>query len=250
MSISFTTRALAAAIALAAGSAQATTLQTTASGNSSMLLAVWDNVRDVSYVRDLGINYLDFLPPEASVRPGPSLRVFATTALFASTFAGSQAANINWGVAGGERVGVANLAITRRIGETPTPTNTSALASIGGNIDNVVNDANLNVTPAGFVSFATDAATMATPRAVNDGDLLGAAVFAGVWFGGIGEYLAFHNYRGSTLGNFQAGTTQTYNALFHLAADGTLSYVPVPAAVWLLGSALVGMAGVARRRAD
>ena len=48
-----------------------------------------------------------------------------------------------------------------------------------------------------------------------------------------------------------AGTFQA--ASFTLAANGQLSYIvppaiPVPAAVWLLGSALVGLVGVARRR--
>jgi hypothetical protein len=49
---------------------------------------------------------------------------------------------------------------------------------------------------------------------------------------------------------------QTLLGSWTLASNGTLSYVgdvggpqvPVPAAVWLLGSALVGMAGIGRRR--
>jgi hypothetical protein len=35
---------------------------------------------------------------------------------------------------------------------------------------------------------------------------------------------------------------------FHPAFDGTLTKVPVPAAVWLMGSGLVGLVGVGRRR--
>ena len=35
---------------------------------------------------------------------------------------------------------------------------------------------------------------------------------------------------------------------FHPAFSGNLTYVPVPAAVWLMGSGLLGLVGVARRR--
>ena len=35
---------------------------------------------------------------------------------------------------------------------------------------------------------------------------------------------------------------------FHPAFSGTLTQVPVPAAVWLMGSGLLGLVGVARRR--
>jgi hypothetical protein len=240
--MNFTTKALVAAIALAGASSAHATLQLSSSGNGSIVLAVWDDVRQVSYVRDLGINYNDFLPAVQA------LRTFATDDLFTQTFGESVQGNIRWGVAGGERSGQANLAITRRVGEGPVATNNNALNAIGANMDTVMNSANVNLA-AGFTSYATDSTLFNIGRSVNSGRFLGGAAFAGTWFGGIGEHLAFHNYRGHATSNTLAGTTQTYNALFTLTADGTLHYVPVPAAVWLLGSALVGMAGVARRRA-
>ena len=38
--------------------------------------------------------------------------------------------------------------------------------------------------------------------------------------------------------------------VWDLALDGTLTFtaVPIPGAVWLFGSAMIGVAGVARRR--
>ena len=39
-----------------------------------------------------------------------------------------------------------------------------------------------------------------------------------------------------------------FNAAFNLTAPGLVSAVPVPAAVWLFGSGLLGLVGVARRR--
>jgi len=46
---------------------------------------------------------------------------------------------------------------------------------------------------------------------------------------------------------FDLGQTQTQ--FWTLTEDGQLAFVPLPAGVWLLGSALLGLAGVARRRA-
>jgi hypothetical protein len=56
----------------------------------------------------------------------------------------------------------------------------------------------------------------------------------------------------------QLGLARVYKGVdFTLSADGTLSsasvgvpQVPVPAAVWLLGSALVGLAGIRRRKVE
>ena len=39
-----------------------------------------------------------------------------------------------------------------------------------------------------------------------------------------------------------------FNAAFNLTAPGLVSAVPVPAAVWLFGSGLLGLVGVARRK--
>lgn len=39
-----------------------------------------------------------------------------------------------------------------------------------------------------------------------------------------------------------------FNAAFNLSAPGLVSAVPVPAAAWLLGSGLLGLVGVARRK--
>ncbi len=62
------------------------------------------------------------------------------------------------------------------------------------------------------------------------------------------------NLYAATGDGVKAGTGQLYSAgLIEMTADGTLeavaaSPVPLPAAVWLLGSGLLGLAGVGRRR--
>ncbi len=60
-------------------------------------------------------------------------------------------------------------------------------------------------------------------------------------------------YQGNS--SFFGGVVNTDLAAWRLDADGTLTYnvpvsaVPVPAAVWLFGSGLLGLVGVARRKA-
>ncbi len=67
-----------------------------------------------------------------------------------------------------------------------------------------------------------------------------------------------HFYLITTGTGGQLGLARVYKGVdFTLGLDGTLSsasvggpQVPVPAAVWLLGSALVGLAGVRRRKVE
>jgi len=47
---------------------------------------------------------------------------------------------------------------------------------------------------------------------------------------------------------FTGGFSGKGNAKYSLHLEGTISAVPVPAAIWLFGAGLLGLAGVARRR--
>ncbi|HAZ60834.1 MAG TPA: hypothetical protein DCY89_04580 [Gammaproteobacteria bacterium] len=258
MNSSLTLKALAVAVAFAAGTAPAaaqTTFFNHTTGNSSMILAVWDDVRDVSYVRDLGIRYNDFLP---TVQP---LRSFATSAMFGETFLGqgtgpvwsvaSNLANLQWAVFGGETVAPANIALTRAL-TSPLPAVGGATNTLIGNTlgaaFGIINQGRLLDVNA--TSFRSGPDRNGIEHSVNDERLLGAQTLFGVYAGSIGENMAFVNYLGSiTVTPAAQPRPVFYNAFMRLDGDGTLHYVPVPAAVWLLGSALVGMAGVARRRA-
>lgn len=77
--------------------------------------------------------------------------------------------------------------------------------------------------------------------------------------GRVGDELFFYNAHNQTLDFFfdpphNDAEMTLFAGVWQLDADGTLTYgalgapVPVPAAVWLLGSALIGLVGVARRR--
>ena len=114
-------------------------------------------------------------------------------------------------------------------------TATGAVTSIG--TCTVANDANLCFTiGAGQIAGAIDFAWQTTTgiRVVN------------VWnVNGDGSLTT------SGVPGMENGPFPNYNAAFNLSAPGLytpVAPVPIPAAVWLLGSGLLGLVGVARRR--
>ncbi len=66
-----------------------------------------------------------------------------------------------------------------------------------------------------------------------------------------GQFLGDLNYTGGSLkGNLTAGRIEgTFDSAGIVAKLGSVTVVPVPAAVWLFGSGLIGLIGVARRKA-
>ena len=81
----------------------------------------------------------------------------------------------------------------------------------------------------------------------NEPNLLGNGLVASVDLGVDATFFATQSGFFSGVNNFEYDT-------WRLDTDGTLSYgvsaVPVPAAVWLFGSGLIGLVGVARRKSN
>jgi hypothetical protein len=80
----------------------------------------------------------------------------------------------------------------------------------------------------------------------TESNLYGNSVVGGIPLGASADFIR------SGYGFF-SGLTQTTLESWNLSANGALTYgavsaVPVPAAVWLFGSGLMGLVGVARRR--
>ena len=129
--------------------------------------------------------------------------------------------------------------------DTPT-TNPQTVRNSEGNFQAFVNNAN-----SGVFASATEGVTENWVANIPDGDnsqydnnlLFGNGYVTGSELGSASIFY-------STFAGFSPDTTVTELGLWNLSGEGTLSYspVPVPAAVWLFGSGLLGLVGVARRR--
>jgi hypothetical protein len=265
---------LAAAIAFAAAGSANAAIILSDTGNSSLVLSVWDNVAQESYIRDLGYNMLDFIP--SAVTPATGLTInFSADPVFSSLFGNNNAADIFWNVTAADAAGTGATA-GRQILSTATLNAEASSFSISNT--GVTNAANMFTT---FFNNAntqpspdsTTCATSASCYSTDAGDLqyTGDSSWGPNWAalsgtlnnaGNLGSSLGFYSFTtNSGLGFSQADKARFENAFgrasFTLAANGSMIYsiagevpsaVPVPAAIWLMGSGLLGLVGVARRR--
>lgn len=257
MKIASASLALSAAFS---GSASAA-LVDSVGGNSSLFLTAWND--SVSYTRDLGTTLNGFL---ASFANTAGASVFAGDALFTSTFAGSTTP-INWNIVAGDQTYTANSDAARLLA-------TGAYgATVTGN-RNGVQTANLGinneVAAMNAAGCSSSLSCTVAHGATGDGSLpaWGTKVNGGTTFNTTGvlgttAQLGFYlltalNANNASLttsvtpSTFSAQGTQSF---WTLGSDGAATWnvaapaaVPVPAAVWLLGSGLMGLVGVARRK--
>lgn len=277
----FKLKALTAAVALGIAGQASAALDLPSTGNGELFLTVWDTVTGESYIRGLDIRINDFMVTEApnssngTIRdPEAGMRLDATTnaifagdTLFASTFGNNTAANLKWNiVAGDENANPDALFPTHinRLVTTSTATDPSQISLTGSGLDGALARVGQHATYANLYNgcdvnsscVSTDTAEASNGNNSIWGDSfgsIGSVKTAGAGFGSL-----FFYYIGHTS---QAGVTQIpktlfansqYTATWTLTSDGSVAYnlqaVPIPAAVWLFGSALVGLVGVARRR--
>jgi hypothetical protein len=122
-------------------------------------------------------------------------------------------------------------------------------------MDSYISNANGQMDDSNNVAHFTQAANADSGYfGEEQDDWFGNASFLAT--GSLDEALAF--YHVTNTGALFGGATDPVQVtrqegLWTLAANGELRYevgavVPVPAAVWLLGSAMIGLVGVSRRR--
>lgn len=228
-------------------------------GNGEALFEAFDEVNGVSYALDLGVRYNDLVSGAAF--NGQSFTVDL------SVFGGSVSSNVSWqlAVGSGNKRNATNTAAdfskygfitsadagyTSLLANQNTGTISSVLNALdqiksltGNNVgSNAANTAVTEASPFGAKyypgSFTT--AQIGTTFGIDTaGDIAGETL--NLWNYGFGTSSStkFANLLGSiTL----AGNKLTFNA------PTTTPEVPVPGAAWLMGSALLGLGGVARRR--
>ncbi len=270
----FTMKLIAAAAALvAAGAASAGTAINLPATGSDLVLTVWDNTLQpagqalpgVALTIDTGITYSQLGVGSAFVTTNhlTDLLSASDTALIASVF-GSDA-SASYGLISAEQLALNNWVYTSAASATlnPSPNNTglnnAGLTAFTSYLTAVNNAGGAPYQANGQGTAATNGGNFMANQFIPDFlNVRGAAL-------GSNSYLwnstATHSgvnaskattiqYAGSGL---PAGVTGSY---FSLSSAGVLTYtygggvsaVPIPAAVWLMGSGLVGLLGVGRRR--
>ncbi len=256
---------VAAAMAVASAAPASAALAPASSGDGSLFLTVWNST--VSYTRDLGTTLSGFLSSVAG-----TTTTFAGDALFASTF-GTNPTGFNWNIVAGDQTLLAGSEPTRLLttgaygltltASSPSVTR-SGVVSAGGSISNFTNALNS--------SFGCNTAASCTAAAGSGVGYGGDASWANnignsvpgtlsntsTAFGDAGK-LGFYFFNSQATSSLTQANRSTFNidpstrGYWTLASNGDavwtgVSAVPVPAAVWLLGSGLMGMVGIGRRK--
>jgi len=265
-------KALAAAVALVAGGALMSSAHArisddgfgggiaTGDGSGDLFFSIIDEARNESLALDLGLTANDF-------RDG-AIGFSVTDPALASFIAGSpDAGNMRWNIGAlsnkADPTSVADFGFltTNRdpINPANAPQDISTLTAAMGNAANFIAalnfwgieapdgpdiDQDTASTSVGSVLVDNPAAT-----AFHNGGLWGNS-FGGSFTGGfsnegnIDDALAM-----SFVATGNSAMITAFSGVWKLDPEtGTVSFVPIPAAVWLFGSAAVALAGIARRR--
>jgi hypothetical protein len=261
----------AVATALGLGATSAFALGVPNTNSSNLILVVENLTTQATYALDTGIA-INTVLPTANVVKGTILgttmpqisQTIAPSAALTAFLASNPASGDSWTLEGGQyngagvnlstnansnAVGAAKMIFASAIGTT----NNQVVANFNlGNLTTFQNGINTDITTGGVLNALTTAAeTSGTglygANAQTKYSLIGASDMSSV--GTAAQFFGF-------TGNAVAGTLNSYIlGSATLAADGTLAInpgspapVPLPAAVWLFGSGLMGLVGVSRRR--
>ena len=260
--------AIAGALSLGASGAFAMGLPNT--NNSDLILVVDNTTTNAFYALDTGIALNTILPSTGFVSgavlngtafAGLNQTIGASSGL--QTFlATNPASGDGWTLEGSQFLGSATNTVDKVTGQalavwtsqagTTTPATNAGfkvanLNTYGGNF-------NTDVSPGGGLAALGGATEITNGTGFTSLQASKYAVFGGADLSAVGG--PAQTLFGFT-GNGGTGTLQSYTlGTATLAANGTLTFagngggapVPLPAAVWLLGSGLMGLVGVSRRR--
>jgi len=267
--MSFKLKFTVAALALmAAGASNAALTQqgsgtgTTGSGSSVIVWA--ENTTTGSwYARDTGYLLNSFLPNSVTTAAGDggvtgTITTAGTTFSLAadsnfSTWYGSQVGTVVWSLWGGDGQASAGTSNLSRLLIAASYNPSTVTAPVNSGIRNAVSTAQ-GVKGLMDQGFSATQATGSNAPSMFAGNGIGQTASTNTVGNAAGLYY-FATTQG-TLANNTAATMTSYGAATAtLLADGSFTYsadgqsaVPLPAAAWLLGSGLMGMGAMVRRR--
>ena len=268
----FQLKALAAAAILASALPAQAATDTALSGNSSLILAVYDTTANISALFDLGKNYSDFNVSGASfansgvTTPGTSFSWNLTSGDYAAAWSlfntTATLPNIKYAVVAQDNSGLVSVAGNRGLissysatGASPT---TGQLGTIAGNFDSYVlgNGLGSNVTYENHSlvangSSVSSAGSSYAPNYFGSGKNFNLGNTAA---GAIGSDLGVFQYTNATSTFAAPGLTFFGNgAKFNLASNGSLIYSTTVAAIpeadtWAMMMLGLGFMGFVARR--
>lgn len=266
---------IAAAVAMVSATGAANAALTLGStGNGSLALFAYNTVTRDYYIRDMGFLMNDFLPsgvttlsgdggvtgtrtPEAGLMLDGSNTPNFSDASFATWLSTQNAADIRWSMNAVDSTGSNAATNVKRAIVTSANPNETAL---NGQVDQFVASGNAGGLATLFGDVAGVSMTgTAAPDAFDTNFGLGGDGLASLNQSASLFYFARSTGTGSTTtqstrvqyGNSMGFATVTLEAdgdFVYSLAGGPVSAVPIPAAAWLLGSGLLGLGGMARRR--
>jgi hypothetical protein len=248
---------VAAAVALAiSGGASAAILAPTTAGGGELFVSVWDQDGTQSYHMDLGMTVSNFL-----ANPAQSLSYnLAADANYSNIM--SATGNVYYSVTAGDisfaDVNTYGLLLTSSEGASAVSgafPNEAGFISPGATriADHALNlnaDAGDNANGAANNSALSLVTDQGYYNKAGWGHNLGG--FGVTVDGLLGDSLSFYHV-GLSQVDYSSSVLSEMANVWNLDATGSLTYaaastVPVPAAVWLFGSGLLGLVGVARRK--
>lgn len=231
------------------------------SGAGELFLSVIDRggSSPESYVRDLGIATGAFLANPTSFLS----TTFAADSNLQSLLSNQQTngGTLHWNIAGESNrvspfdVGALTTAPTQ-LTTSNTPQGQFGLAPAFTKLADYTKAVNQAADPSNMTNYAANNSVLVASS--NTGAYYDGVNWGAKWLdptnteGATGQSLGFY-FVGVNPNDRTGSSTlvDTFSGQWTLASNGTLSYVapvPLPPAVWLLGSALVGLVGVGRRR--
>ena len=269
-----------AAAMVATGSAHADLVGTnTAAGNSSLALVAFNTLTNAYYVRDLGFTLNSFLPssittaagdgiagvpvtgdksPEAGLTLNKTNTASFSDAAFGTWLAGQTASAVRWTVSAGDALstsfqGVARLLLAATGPFSPAVTNGSVRTAVGsanGNTGLVQQNPVMGLSTTGTTVLASYTGNLLLqPNTLSSLDVAANLYyFVATTIGGASSTAATATQFGNSAGFATLTLASSGDLTYSLAAAAPPAAVPVPAAMWLMGSGLVGIGGMIRRR--